>query len=189
MKNCYAFLVVITMSLLTWSCQKDIEYPSAPIYNAGDQVYGWVNGFKNGDTFEASGSAISHQDYPNDFFGLEFLTYSDLGELREVIRIGELEYGLGLNPIEEDDRDYINGVPTARYTTFSSDGDVIEDSYKLESSLDNWIEVTMLDTIGGELLVSGKYYLHFIVTGDKVNPLNPDRIRFTDGEFEVKFRR
>lgn len=183
----YSIILLTACSLLTGSCNKAIEYPAGPIYLAGDQEFGWSTAVKNGLTFEASGHARQDRNRPDDFFGLSFITYADWGPEREVISIGEIELKIGRSPVVAEDDDLENGIPISLYSTLSDDGDVLEDIYRPDSRQQNWIEVTALDTINGELTISGEYNLHFRIDREKTNPLNPDHVRFTDGVFEVRF--
>ncbi len=78
---------------------------------------------------------------------------------------------------------------TASYGTLSDDGDVLEDFYTIDERGDNWATITAIDTIDGEVVISGEYNLHFQFNNsrEKMNAANPDHIRFTDGVFEVRF--
>lgn len=185
----YILLLFTTCGILLVSnCKKEIDYPAGPIHFAGDQEYGWSIAIKNGLNFEASGYAKQDRDRPDDFFGLRFLTYTDWGAEREFMSVGELEYKTGRRQVVREDDNLENGIPIGSYSTLSDDGDVLEDFYRIDSRQDNWIEITVLDTINGELTISGSYSLHFKIDREKTNPLNPDHIRFLDGVFEVRFQ-
>jgi hypothetical protein len=183
----YLIILITIFTLLLSNCDKEIEYPAAPIHFAGDQAFGWSTATKNGQVFEASGAALVHTERPDDFLGIELRTFTDWVANRETIYIAELDYSLGVYQIVEQDDDQENGVPIGFYTTTSDDGDVLEDVYKLDSRQDNWIEITAIDTLIGEPTFFGKYNIHFKIDRDKTNPLNPDHVRFIDGTFEVRF--
>lgn len=72
----------------------------------------------------------------------------------------------------------------AYFTTFKSDGDIIEDEYRLDTSRrDNKIEITKLDT--SRMWVEGKIAVSFIFANmrKKENRFNYDTMRFYNGEF------
>ena len=57
---------------------------------------------------------------------------------------------------------------------------------ELDTNDDNYIEITYLDTIAN--LVKGNFTVTYVIsTSGKVNPNNPDKVKFSDGEFEVEF--
>jgi hypothetical protein len=173
--------IAFLMVAFTWffaGCEKEIDYPLAPIHFPGTQEYGWSIASKNGQAFEASGFGLKHTDRPDDFLGVE---------LRESIYIAELDYDIGTYNVVTQDADQENGIPIGFYATLSDDGDVTEDVYELDERQNNWIEITTIDTIAGEPTISGKYNLHFKIKRAKTNPLNPGHVRFTDGKFEVRF--
>lgn len=173
---------------IVMGCEKEIDYPAAPIHFPGDQEYGWSTAQKNGLNFEASGLARQHSTRPDDFFGLKFQTYTDWGAKRESFSISEMEYIIGTHQVISHDEDQQNGIPRGFYVTLSDDGDVVEDVYELDERQSNWLEITAIDTIAGEQTITGKYNLHFKIKRAKTNPLNPDHVRFTDGAFEVRFQ-
>jgi hypothetical protein len=180
------------------SCQKDIEYPQGPIYEAGPQTFGWSTSEKNGLPFESSAhaDAVQSSELGDELFAVHFVTYTDWGAQRELISMGPFEYKLEKkdNVVENIDFDDIEGIinskqVTASYGTSADDGDVAEDSYVIDERGDNWATITAIDTIDGEVVIRGEYNLHFKFKNnrDKKNAANPDHIRFTDGVFEVRF--
>ncbi|MEL7222274.1 MAG: hypothetical protein AAGJ93_13200 [Bacteroidota bacterium] len=179
--------LITSFTLLLVNCEKEIEYPAAPIHFAGNQEFGWSIATKNGQPFEASSFALRNRDEPNTFFTINFISYTDWSAMREAIFIGELYDKVGLRQVVEQDDDLENGRPVATYSTRSDDGDVLEDFYKIDPRQDNWIEITNIDTTSQVQTVSGRYNLHFKIYREKRNPLNPDHVRFTDGNSEVRF--
>jgi hypothetical protein len=63
---CHRHALGISLKLLmifVWmvmGCEKEIDYPTAPIHFPGDQEYGWSTAQKNGLDFEASGHTARH---------------------------------------------------------------------------------------------------------------------------------
>jgi hypothetical protein len=81
-----------------------------------------------------------------------------------------------------------NGFVGARYYLLASDGDALDDVYYLdESAGDNVLEVTFIDTVAW--VARGTFNLSFVRDENETNPnpLHPDKLRFSNGVFEVKF--
>lgn len=178
------------------SCQKDIEYPQGPIYEAGPQTFGWSTSEKNGLPFESSGQAVKSPELGEELFAVQFFTYTDWGAMREIIVIGPFEYKVErkddvVENITKDDLEQSIKLKqvTASYGTSSDDGDVQEDTYVIDGRGDNWVAITAIDTVDEEVVIRGAYNLHFKFANnrDKKNAANPDHVRFTDGVFEVRF--
>lgn len=180
--------LLIVFVWMIMGCEKEIDYPTAPIHFPGDQEYGWSTAQKNGLDFEASGYGLRNTERPNDFFGVRLRTFTDWEADRENIYIAELEFIIGTHQVVAHDEDQENGIPIGFYATLSDDGDVVEDVYELDERQNNWLEITAIDTIAGEQTIRGKYNLHFKIADAKTNPLHPDHVRFTDGVFEVRFQ-
>ena len=194
--NTRTIIAVLIGTSLFVGCQKEIEYPHGPIYEPGSQTFGWSTSEKNGLPFESSAYAIKPFVLPEDLFYVHFVTYTDWGAQRELISMGPFEYKLERkdNMVEslfEDEIEQslkLKQVATS-YGTLSDDGDVLEDFYTIDERGDNWATITAIDTIDGEVVISGEYNLHFKFKNnrEKMNAVNPDHVRFTDGVFEVRF--
>ena len=194
--NTRTIIAVLIGASLFVGCQKEIEYPQGPIYEAGPQTFGWSTSEKNGLPFESSAYATKSPELGEELFAVHFTTYTDWGAQRETIAMGPFEYKPERkdNVVENIDFDDIDGIinskqVTASYGTSADDGDVAEDSYVIDERGDNWATITAIDTIDGEVVISGEYNLHFKFKNnrDKMNAANPDHVRFTDGVFEVRF--
>lgn len=63
----------------------------------------------------------------------------------------------------------------------------MEDRYLLDLTKGNWLDIVHLDTANG--VVQGKFDISFVIDDsfDKINPLNPDKVRFSDGSFDLGF--
>lgn len=75
------------------------------------------------------------------------------------------------------------GKPTAGFYTMTIDGDVLEDTYRIDESQHNYVDVTKLDTITNK--VSGYFELHFVVQQPKEGTQNSNEVYFKNGSFEV----
>lgn len=141
--NTRTIIALLIGASLFVSCQKEIEYPHGPIYEPGPQTLGWSTSEKNGLPFESSGYATRPSEFPDEIFGVQFLTYTDWGALREFISIGGFEYRLGrYEVVKATDFDSMDDFEKSQivmggYSTLSDDGDVLEDFYTIDSRGDN----------------------------------------------------
>ena len=81
--------------------------------------------------------------------------------------------------------DLNDGLVGVSYGTLR--GDVVEDHYIMdETAPDNRIEVTFVDTV--EMRIEGTFTVSFDIQDPekKRNPNNPDRVKFTNGHFNVQ---
>ena len=187
MKNiiCPLFLIC----LLGYSCTKE---DVVPIFQPGPMTYGWAKGHKNGNSFTASGEARKHYDRPNEYFGIIFETYSTEGFKREDIVLSAIAYSTfeymvsGKTPGVGET--IVAGIAGGFYGTSTDDGDVGEDYYIVDESPNNKLTITELDTINN--IVKGRFHVEFIhdPNDSKTNPNNPDKVVFSDMEFEVSFK-
>jgi hypothetical protein len=72
------------------------------------------------------------------------------------------------------------------YTTFSDDGDVVEDRFAVLEDEDNFIDIQHLDM--DKMEMTGIFQVTFVRDSNDyiTNPGLPDTIRFTEGEFNLK---
>ena len=74
------------------------------------------------------------------------------------------------------------------YSTIQDDGDVLEDSYAVDESKENFLNITKMDTI--ENKVEGVFTINMMrkTQRDKVNPQNPEEVTFSDVEFSLTIK-
>jgi hypothetical protein len=194
MKN--AFFFVLFMWALT-ACKKEnntapkIEPPAAyvPIYFPDDTTRGASYAKKIMADFRAQ-ATCQYNNFisPRDAY-ISMYTYTEIAELREVFRFvdiklnGSNKYKL-INLFNTKPRP---GYIRASYTTFTSDGDVIEDYYDLDSTAtDNQMTITKLDLAAKR--IEGLFTATYVIDTPARNDLNPPRVKFSNGRFWAVIR-
>jgi hypothetical protein len=155
----------------------------APIYHPGKMEFGRVAGLKNCRPFMAS-AAGGVGTYTFPVFGFTLNTYEDWGGFyadKEMINIAGEGLKLGSSPV-------ITKVDSMEGVSFSSyyihvDHDVFDESYRLDTTYDNYIHLTFLDTINDRL--EGWFECRFILDTPPSN-IHPDTVIFTECYFEAK---
>ena len=172
------FQLGFIISLLFSSCNK------TPIYFPGEMAHGWSEASKNGKKWKSSANAGVIKQLPGYIY-INFSTFSEDGSLREELSLYKIPIKIGLYEVKgKIIADTIFKSVEAFYGTLRSDGDVDEDSYYLDEREKSSLEITRYDEI--TKTVTGKYKTYFSINPPKINPKNPDKVRFTEGTFEVK---
>ena len=181
----YTLFYLLALGLFLSGCEKDDGLP-VPIYEAGPMTYGSVTAKKNGVDFSASAIAFINTQPPYDV-GFKFGTESVNGFRRESVRLNDIKYEAktyAIGPYDERD----DGVVGPAYATLTDDGDVQEDVYRWdETATDNFLTVSEIDTVAN--IMKGTFTITFVIDPDreKRNPANPDKVVFSDAEFEASF--
>lgn len=173
--------------LLAFWCFTGCKKEEVSIFYPGEMTYGKMSGNKNGKDWVASSSAQFH-DNNSSFFGIGASTFSKEGFLRESLVLNKIPLSTGYFKISGTTNNVFDGFVGAVYHTSEDDGDVSEDSYEVdENATNNFVEITLLDTIINK--VEGNLEVSFKIAtlGGKRNPNNPDKIKFSNCKFEVKF--
>jgi len=154
----------------------------APTYHPGKMEFGRVAGLKNCRPFSASAVGwVGTYTFP--IFGIAINTfevwdgfYAD----KESIDIIGVGLKLGSSPV-------ITKVDSMVGVSFNSyyihvDHDVFDESYRLDTTYDNFIFLTLLDTINDRL--EGWFECRFILDTPPSN-IHPDTVIFTECYFEA----
>jgi len=172
---------------LAIACKKE---PIVPIYFPGDQEFGQASALKNNKAWEASVFAVE-EDWSVGTVSILMETFSEggsgQGSLREILGFNEVPVKTGIHEIGNNN-DLNDGLVGVSYGTSEASGDVGEDFYIMdETAPDNRIEVTFLDTV--EMRIEGIFTVSFDIQDPekKLNPLNPDRVKFSNGTFSVGY--
>lgn len=68
------------------------------------------------------------------------------------------------------------------YTTWTSDGDVTEDRYDLDTTAtDNFFRIQTIDLANNR--VEGTFTATFKIREPRINPANPKTVKFSEGKF------
>jgi hypothetical protein len=188
MKN---YIILIAALCSFYSCEEEKVEIFVPIFLPGLQTDGKAAAFKNQKKWEASAYG-KKEDWSVGTISLIITTYEDKEGLilREMLSFDEIPLKKGSYPLDyTTQEDFNDGEVGAFYGTLEDDGDVAEDFYKLDKTAkDNLLEVTTVDTIAKQ--ISGKFTVSFIkqpsVNPDRPKTLNPDRVKFSNGTFNVK---
>jgi len=182
------FIILISFIAIAISCKKEDAGLPIPIYQPGPMTYGKATAVKATENWTASAYAIL-EDWSNGTISLNAETFSDDGFLRESLGFSEIpaevgKYELGnFRPLDD-------GIPGVGYCNIIDDGDVLGDCYVVDlTATDNFVEVTYVDTL--ERIIRGKFTATFVIdlTGaykEKIDPANPDKVKFWNGMFDVK---
>ncbi len=164
-------------------CQKE----DVPIYYPGSMIYGSAEAKKNGKDWLAS-SGAQHYDTIPSLFGMGMETVSEEGFPREDISFNKIPKSVGKYKVSGPYNNVFDGFVGSSYHTLEDDGDALEDTYVLnEDAIDNYLEITLIDTVAN--IVQGKFTVTYDIatSGGKRNPNNPDRVKFSDGSFDIEF--
>lgn len=173
----YGIIFTISLSFLICCCNKDDEH-----------LLDWskITAQKNGELWTTQAAALIHNIENVQQLSISANVKNEYGELREELFIGNNPFELGKHKLSRrNDLSKIDNSYSS-YTTFSDDGDVVEDRFIVFDNEFNYINFTTIDTVNMKL--SGSFKVTFIrdVNDPIDNASLPDTIRFIDGEFCIK---
>lgn len=178
MKIIYFILVASLINCLIISCKKDKTESKLPEWSE-------VKALKNGQIWKSN--AFAHIDKKKSgLIAIPAEVFNNHSELREVLIFDYVPFETGKYTLLKRIKDSQNIDIYAGYTTFSSDGDVVEDRYDVLEEENNFIEIETIDR--ADMKMSGTFRCTFVRDpNDHVdNPSLPDTIRFDDGGFILK---
>lgn len=181
------FRITIILSyilLFSTNCKK--EKLDIPIYFPGSTEYGEASAKKAGQDWSASAFGQLHSGN-SEYFGVTFVTFSEDGFLRETIYLNEIPIRTGVFEVKRTIAGIYDGFVGSNYGTSLDDGDVADDYYYLDEEIDdNILEVTFIDTI--TMMARGTFNLNFVRSENdqNPNPINPEKVEFSEGTFEVQ---
>lgn len=174
MKAIYFMLI----ASLIIGCKKDKTESIYPEWSK-------VNALKNDKIWKAKASAqIVKRN--SGLIAIPADVYNDYGELREVLIFDYVPFEPGKYTLLKRIKNSESLRIYAGYTTFTADGDVVEDRYDVLEEENNFIEIDAVDR--ANLKMSGTFRVTFVRDpNDYVsNPSLPDTIRFSEGDFNLK---
>jgi hypothetical protein len=178
-----SFIYVLLITLLFACKDKNTEpVEFTPIYESGLMANGSLKALKNGLEFTASSVGLK---YEKNYFAFSGGTYQS-SFLREHIALNKIPYKIGKYKVIGNDGNLFDGTISSFYGTTGDDGDVMEDSYHLDETQDNWLEVTAFDTI--QNFAKGKFDIYYLINepNKKINPKNPTKVHFSNAIFDIK---
>lgn len=178
MKIIYFILVVSFINCLTTGCKKDKAESKYPEWSE-------VKALKNGQIWKHKASAQIVKRKSGSI-AITANVFNDHDELREVLIFDYVPFEPGKYTLLKRIKDSQNVDIYAGYTTFTADGDVVEDRYDVLEEENNFVEIETIDR--ANMKMSGTFRCTFVRDpNDHVsNPSLPDTIRFSEGDFTLK---
>jgi hypothetical protein len=172
-------LMLILVILLT-ACSKDELIPLNRDY------WGEINIKKNNDMWNPYIIGLLANKPFGDVYGLEIASYDNQNILRKELNI----FGIPLNKMGKfeinttnNQKVIIEGNIAASYGTSIEDGDVNGDVYYLDTSANNFIEITNI--YGNE--IKGNFQIRLLRDTSRIKYLeNSDTILFKDVTFHTR---
>ena len=199
MKNIDIILVFVMLMIIA-SCKKEepdprpiipVEEPTlyVPIFESGDTSKGAA--YSNKLTSKWSASVFCRTAFLDSTkLALQLFTYTANGSLREHLVLGAVPKigGIGQYNFAAD---YYSAVPPGEvytsYSTWSSDGDVTEDGYQVDTTdLKNQLVITKIDLSNKR--VEGTFHVSYNIREPRFNPANPKKVTFSAGRFWATIR-
>lgn len=182
MRNITYLILILTFSFISNSCEKEENNnPEIPEWAEWSKI----TALKNGETWEADAMASIDERHNKDSVTISGYIFNSNSYLRQALSIGCVPLKVALYNVYR--RNYTNDIRvSATYTTFSDDGDVVEDRFVVLESQNNFIDIKNVDLTNMEM--SGTLQITFIRDSlDTIdNPSLADTIFFTDGVFRIK---
>jgi len=169
-------LTFICTIILIFSCGKDeFEYD----YSTGE-----VNALMNGDPWKSN---IRASFIADSLFGISIEKFNNQGILRESTGFQRFNLKEGLIDSFATPSTTLGQLPSTHYARLISDGDLISESYNLDHSKDNFIEIIEINE--DSKYIEGRFDLTFNIDTlfGKYDESAPDIVYFTDATFWVKY--
>lgn len=194
MKYIFALLAIISIMP---ACQKekatDPEPPVppdtntvyVPIFQPGDTTQGAAYANKLTAVWKAESICTVQTFFDPNYMAVTFLTYANSGAQRE-------SFGFSFIPRFAAGKVYglkkmvgsalSQGFVSPTYATWTSDGDVIEDWYELDTTAnDNSLYIKAINPLTNR--VEGTFTASFNIVEPRRNPANPLKVKFSEGRF------
>jgi|SRR5690606_29552198 len=173
MKQVHFFSIII-LSIIVSSCDK----------TDNDFSKGKATALRNGELWTGQGRGSVN----NFGIGVNFVfeVFNKNGELRQVLGFSKIPTNSEKYILRNTNTQLPDSISGCHFTTISDDGDVVEDRYLIyESEDESYVTVLNYDETSRRL--KGEFKLKFYIDPKrpKSNPINPDTIVFTNGQFEV----
>lgn len=189
-------LASISIMLFFLACQKDdpttappisTQNEYVPIYAPCDTSLGVATANKLTASWKAGVSCRNVIFSGKKLWVVEMFTCSGDGSEREHIGIGGISDSEPMQrySIKEFTSSVIESAVDPSYATLTSDGDVLEDIYYIDTtSTDDFFQIDLWDTANKR--AEGRFSISFYIKEPRQNLLNPKKVRFTSGKFWMK---
>ena len=189
------FIPVFALLMLVASCKKadpepetPIEPPFVAIFEPGDTSKGAANANKltaiwSADTYCKKSFSDSTKLIIN------FYTYTSDGSRRESVSFGPFsKTNIGVYQLTPFSTATLPANKViGSYGRWSSDGDVLEDTYEVDSTdLKNRFSITKIDLANKR--IEGAFHVSYNIRAPRINPANPQKVTFSAGRFWATIR-
>ncbi len=177
MKTYYTFFLIALIIQL--GCNKEDVESQIPVWSK-------VTALKNLQNWETQTVALKDSIRTNSRISILANIHNEYGYLRESLGFEIINIKLGRQELFPFAYNTINDSIYSNYTTFSDDGDVVEDRFVILEDEDNFIDIQHLDM--DKMEMDGIFQVTFIrdINDPIDNTSLPDTIRFTNGGFCLK---
>ena len=195
------YLPLFSLFALIWASCKDDLPPSVPQAPAPPleevEVFAPCDLSESG---EASAIKISAEwkatakcrkgSIPGEkYWIIEFFTCSEFNEFREYLYFSGIRDS---NPIQRYSvhgnlYQVQGGALSSNYVRTTADGDVLDDYYNLDTTaLNDYFIIDSWDTLSRQ--IKGRFKVSYIVRQPRLNPENPEKVKFWKGKFRLPLR-
>ncbi|MFN0036325.1 MAG: hypothetical protein ACKVUS_14770 [Saprospiraceae bacterium] len=181
MKTTFVTIIILAIALF-FACKKEKEEKYWPLGNnwKGPQTYGKVQALRNGEFWEASGSA-SQVPYPT--CGIIFRTFDPIDSVyTENLSFYRAPYTEGLFTV---DHLHLSANDSLRSLYVLLYDDLAGPFFHPDTTKNNWIWIESVDTV--QKIIKGKFDVTYRIDPSDVGNTNyPPEVHFSEGVFEVK---
>ncbi len=195
------YLPLFTLFALIWASCKDDLPPSVPQAPAPPleevEVFapcdlsesGEASAIKISAEWKATAKCRNYYYLGKKYWIIEMFTCSDFNEFREVLafaRIPDIN-ATGKYSFAPEGDSIAQGQLRARYNRVTDDGDVPDDYYYYDTTaLNDYFIIDSWDTLSRQ--IEGRFKVSYIVRQPRLNPENPEKVKFWKGKFRLPLR-
>lgn len=194
MNKLLAINTFLVCCILFFCCKKEDVSPSVPlpeyvpVHSPCDTSTGIATANKLTAAWKAGVVCRRTSASGGNFWAIELTTCSSNdGSTREKVYFGGIPDAnpAQLYQIHKTQNSIPTGSVISGYSTFASDGDVLEDFYYTDSlSTKNYLKIEEWDNVNKR--VSGSFHVSFGIKEPRRNIQSPKKVTFSSGKFWVK---
>ncbi len=176
-------IIILFLGCVLFSCKKE-DLPSAPSFNPGSKEFGNAIGTKNGTLFECSVNVFKEE---SNVFYISFETEEGEEATREKFSCSHVPLKIGIYTNIKTTREQTNDNDiTALGAMHIGDGCVIDNFYDIDTKASNYVKVTSIDLIKGN--IKGEVDLRFNIRPPQIEPSYASILHFKKVAFEAKIQ-